>query len=374
MMNIKKYIKNYTFLAVIASIGILFLCSTSNVVAEEGSFALTNVSVQVADVTWIDISPDMVMWHSVNPGAYSTNFTDLETSTTDHRAFVIRNIGSSNITKIWFNATYPSASNTLYSDIYGTGDLALYDTANFVTVSVADKTGNDSAIRDDNDKYFFINKVEYAEAVYNISGSSWNLIEGNAVPYVKFDNPTDYGSAGADTLSVGRIRDAKNEYFWVLVANPTEHNCSNTGGTNYPEFFVGIVPHNQTNVGDIEFESDCDQTTCYQSSNMGSDATNDRALLAVDDGEGRWQNVAIATMANCRGIYAIQWNRDMAGVAGNNNKNYWITDVAATPGEGKVDSTGVSPGEYYTAWVKLALPYGVPTGTLQTGTITVLAS
>ena len=374
MMNMKKYIKNYTFLAVIASIGILFLCSTSNVVAED-DFATSNVSVQVADVTWIDISPDTVLWHSVNPGAYSTNFTDVETSTTDHRAFVIRNIGSSNITKVWFNATYPSASNTLYSDIYSVGNLSKYDTANFVTVSTADRSGNSSSIRDDNDNYFFINKKEYAEAVYNTTGSGdWLLIKGQAVPYLKFDTPANYAGLvhSGSTLSTGRIRDAKNEYFWVLLSNVNTDNCSGSGGAgNYPTLYVGILPHNQTDVGDIKFDVNCIAgDTCYGTS--GSGPRNDMALMQVGDSSGRWKSNTIATMDNCQGIYVIQWNKDLA--LASDNKNYWITATAGTLGQGTLDGNGFLPGEYYTAWVKLALPYGVPTGTLNTGTITVLAS
>ena len=353
--------KNFVLLSVIVIISALLLVNNGYA---ENDFAETNVSVSVAAQTWIDISPDKIRWESVNPGAKSTSFKDLETDVTGIEGFNIRNIGSNNISRIWFNASYASASNKLYEDIYNTNDLTKYDTGNFISLSKPDCTGNPDAKTvcggstiTDND-YFYPNKVEYAEAVINDSNSVTN---GSMIPYLNLTKTKN--------VTTGRIRDGKNEYFWAIYAPAGEGwNCS-IDSTNPPIFVVGKNPHNDTNVGSIDLRSG--SSDVYEKS-LTTTTTDSLRGITMGDSDGRWKSTTVSVSADCKMIKVIQWNKDFA-ISGD-NKNYWITSSATSAGQAYADTGWVLPGEYYTAWTYLQLPYGVPDGTMTAGTLTVLAS
>ena len=109
-MNILKYSGIIATIMVLAAIYTISSVSAAPATADDSEDL--NVSVQVASQTWIDISPDHIRWYNVNPGADSTNFTDMDTtgsSTTNHAGIVVRNIGSTNIKTVWFNASYEAS-------------------------------------------------------------------------------------------------------------------------------------------------------------------------------------------------------------------------------------------------------------------------
>ena len=358
-MNIKKYI----FLTMVLMAGVVAIFSGNNDAVALDS-ETTNVSVEISAQTWIDISPDMVRWESVNPGAKSATFKDMETDIEGIEGFNIRNIGSNNISRIWFNATVPSAANSLYSDIYNTNDLTKYNTGNFISLSRADCTGNPlnkrrcgGASITDGD-YFYPNKVEYAETVINDTN---NIVAGSRVPYLNLSTERN--------VTVGRIRDGQNEYFWAIYAGVgVGFDCS----SSEPSISLGKVPHNDTNVGTIDLRRTTAGSDTIMTGLAGTTyKTSTRRGTTI--GSGRWLNTSITVSANCRNITVVQWNKDEGTTADDNN--YWITTAAtASIGLAYTDTNYILPGEYYTAWVYLQLPYGVPDGIMETGTLTVIAS
>ena len=81
---------------------------------DEGS----TIDITVGSQTLIDLTPASFSWTGLNPGDVGTV----------HQA-QIENIGSTNLTHIWFNVTQPT------SNPYGTGSNGSYDAANFVWIS-----------------------------------------------------------------------------------------------------------------------------------------------------------------------------------------------------------------------------------------------
>lgn len=366
--------KEFKLIGVIALIvALAAIFSISNVSADEDSEDL-NVSVQIASQTWIDIAPDHIRWYNVNPGTDSTNFTDMERSTTDHEGIVVRNIGSTDIYTVWFNASYPD-------DLpYGTGDINEYDTANFVLLSKADLIGNSSADVLSTD-YYYINKVEYAEAERQLIGSAVHVTNGRNIPYLKTDDPTS-----TSNVTIGRLRDGENEYFWAIVED-ADGDCDQTAAEAKPKFYIGLAPHNETHVGDIDLRSGCQGTTCeVNASTMEDSGSNYYTFLSLD--QNRWRGAVVKLATDCQSISVITWNRDMAGDKIQNpadkSANYWLANSSGYSGtlfpqgidlgDDSRSADILAPGEYYTGWIKLRLPWGIPYGTLDEGTITVIAS
>ncbi len=379
-----KYTNTIGMLA--ASIFFIALLATSNVSADSGPAAEDtedlNVSVIVSSQTWVDISPDHIRWQDVNPGADSVNFTETEHGTYDHEGITIRNIGSTDIKTVWFNASYPASLP------YGTGALSNYDTANFVLLSKADIDGNNSAEMSDTD-YYYINKKEYAEAerVYQ-DAETYSVEYGRNIPFLQTFHPTE-----AANVTIGRMRDGANEYYWALQeGDDGDCNSTNDAGTP-PKFAIGLKPHNETTIGDIDLaDSECEATrgTCEYIASL--EGLGDGYYYGfLDNDTNRWAGSVVRLDTDCKGVSFVTWNKDYAldklaiGGLADGSANYWLANTSTTysgtafpQGTNLADDTTspevLAPGEYYTGWLKLRLPWGVPEGTLNEGTITVLVS
>ncbi len=365
-----KGIKITGVIALVVALAAIF--SFSNVNAAQDSEDL-NVSVEIASQTWIDIAPDHIKWYNVNPGTDTTNFTDEERSTTNHEGIVVRNIGSTRIYTVWFNATYPSSLP------YGTGTLSNYDTANFVLLSQADIDGNSSDQTELN-RYYYINKVEYAESERTrIDASTYNILYGRNIPYLQTVHPTTTAN-----VTIGRLRDGPNEYFWAIEEDEGGE-CNATGTDTDPAFYIGLDPHNDTHVGDIDLSSTCETLgTCEDITSWTE--IGDEYVGYLSETVNRWKGAVVILGTDCKSVKLVTWNKDLAGDRIAADANYWLANSSTNyPSAGDfpqgtdlqadtVSSEYLAPGEYYTGWLKLRLPWGIPEGTLNTGTITVIAS
>ncbi len=356
------------------------ILATSNVSADVADDSEDlNVSVEVASQTWIDIAPDHIRWYNVNPGADSTNFTDEERGTTNHEGIVIRNIGSTDIKTVWFNASYPSSLP------YGTGTLGNYDTANFVLLSQADIDGNNSD-QTDLVRYYYINKKEYPEAERSyIDADTYDIVAGRNIPYLQTMHPE---TSSDKNVTIGRLRDGENEYFWALLENDNS-DCNRTAGSSeHPTFRIGLAPHNETYVGDIDLTAGCEAGLTCEEITTWNGQGDDYYYGVLDLDSNRWKGAVVKLDIDCQGITFVTWNKDLAMDTitnpADNSANYWLANATSYSGSNfpqGVDlgddsrSTEVlAPGEYYTGWLKLRLPWGIPAGYLDTGTITVLVS
>ncbi|HEX54944.1 MAG: hypothetical protein DRO95_02045 [Candidatus Altiarchaeales archaeon] len=279
--------------------------------------------VTVAEVTMVDIQPDQLGWQNVPPGS-ETNKSQLAYPPGAPDAIQIENIGSTNITEIWFNTSYPSSLP------FGMGDISLYDAGNFVVLR-----RNESGA-----EYFFVNRVEYNES-----------------EVIYLNVPSGYAH--------GRFRSANSEYFWAIDVSD--------GWCNDSDFRIGKNPHNQTELGTVDLTT-CDAGAPGQILGLGGNECRQGTLDPTPDNQWGWadiyigpntdyENYTVAVYANCSQYVRVMfyhWNMDAPGVAdGANHPEYFST-------------TPLYPGGRIIANIHLRVPYGTMAGNI-TGAMTVHA-
>lgn len=287
-----------------------------------------NVSVQVAALTLIDVTPNRFVFNNsaLNPGSTGTS-TDLYNQNRDTPGSMqIENIGSTNITHIWFNTTYES------SNPFGQGDSDLYDSGNYVTIA-----------REASSSYYFVNRVEYnhtRELVYLNRPAGWS--------------------------SYGRIRNTTYEYFWVVEDKAVAANCNTTNiriGRNY---------HSQSVEGSTNFDTgegaadgtDFDEFTLNDAGWIGANV----GYTEIDTGP--LDGYAIAVWECGEKVMLYKYNMDAPGASADYAANsgtyasyFWVN---TTDGN-------LHPGNSTVAKLQVRVPYGVQMGYSREGTITVLA-
>jgi len=309
----------------------LFLLS-SFASAQNQSNDTIQLWVTVAKKTMVDIQPDLLAWHDVFPG-YETNASDLVGWSSKKPAIQIDNIGSTNISKIWFNTSYPPDSP------FGTGLASEYDTGNFAVIK-RNATGGD------NDTYFFVNRVEYNES---------ELI------YLILPSPKS-------EWAHGRFRSANKEWFWAI--NVTGDNCSDQ------IFKITKDPHNQSQLGDYDLTG-CNVALSGPAARAGGTCREDALTPTAQPpytGNDMWgyknlhigtdtnyDNYTVAVHWNCsKQVTAMfyKWNKDAPGAQEDGNYSKYFSEET------------LKPGQHIIGHVKLRIPYGTAAGNI-TGALTV---
>lgn len=279
------------------------------------------IYVNVTELTMVDINPANLTWINIPPGTESNSSY---TASGNKEAIQIENIGSTNITNIWFNVSQPSVMP------FGSGDINNYDPGNFIVIR-RNTTGA---------KFYFVDRKEFNE-----SELIYLTLPGGEVVH-------------------GRLRSANHEYFWVM--NVTDGTCNDT------EFWIGNSPHNQTDTGTVDFTQACGSLTgtvtedC-RTGNFVPSSDNQWGILNLTVGSSAsGENYTVITPMNCTGnnvtIRFWHWNMDAPGSSGSSNafQEYFRT-------------TPLVPGEHIIVNVKIRVPYGTIAGTLPTGYLTVIA-
>ena len=265
-----------------------------------------SVTVTIGAVTIVDVTPQTMDFGIAYPGSIDYNYTDGGVTLTQIQ---IENLGSTNITRVWFNVTQPATNP------FGTGDPTAYDPANFLTLKRTTDT-----------TYYFIDRKEW--------NSTYQII------YLKL--PSNW-------KTYGKIRDANHEYFWTINGSLTA--CNETGNT----LVIGLTPHNETQTGTIDLDTGNVWIGTINAGNVGDD------WGIVDAANVGGAQYCIAVYKDCSLLRVYKWNPD--------------APEAATCTTDSDFNTGIMyPGDSIIADVALHVPYGVPQGTLSTGTLTVLAS
>lgn len=279
-----------------------------------------DVVVNINNKTIVDVTPQGMNWGAHDPGTVVTQYTDTAEGLTLSQ-IEIENLGSTDITHIWFNVTQPSTNP------FGTGDVNNYDPANWLML----KKTSDS-------NYWFVDRVEY----------------NSSTQYIYLNTPTN-------TVAIGKIRDANREYFWVLnLSDTTNVYCNGTTGIT-ATLVVGKNAHNETDTGTIDLVNG--QYT------VGTIASTSDPNWGIIDGLAIGEDgtqYCVATYYDCTKIRLYRWNADAPGAAG----------CTAFGADGLTinGATTLYPGGAIVADVQLHIPYGVPDGTLPTGKLYVIAS
>lgn len=336
-------------LATTATLGLLLVLISVSATAQTTNDLDVNVSV--ADKTIIDIQPSRFAWGYGGQGIEPGNIAGPNEELNGYGRIQIENLGSVNISQVWFNTTAPSERP------FGTADRSLYDSANFVQLS--SNASGASDLRDDNS---FVGRTEYG----------LDQPTGQEIIYLETNNDWDYG----------RFRNGSYEYFWTV---------DDTGGSlDGATFRVGINHHNSTQTGSTNLDNTCtggDETgsancngyTLSTATPSGTTYAFTEVEIGAEDTSTPGPNggvvyCAIMEESQITGtdnpeVDFIKWNKGHPGVqaAGSNCGN--VTQYLIGGG-----SDELAPGDWTTMNIRANVPYGVVSGNVPTGQLTVLAT
>ncbi|RLJ06767.1 MAG: hypothetical protein DRP16_04705 [Candidatus Aenigmatarchaeota archaeon] len=272
-MHINKFLVTGVFSAVLA---LVLLSGIMNTGYAQQSSDIINVSVTVRQKTIIDITPTSLTWTDVDPGSEA----GASNETNGWGSIQIENLGSTNISYVWFNNSYPA------SRPFGTGANGSYDAGNFVVIK-RNWTGT---------VYYFPNRFEY--------NASKTII------YVTVPSGWWYG----------RFRNASWEYFWAVNASKYP-SCNQTG----TEFRIGIYAHNKTSQG----STDLTDPTQYREYSLTNDGSWGYAAVNVSPDNTSY---CVAVANTCDRAMFYHWNMDAPGAGSCANAEYF-SDSTLTPGD-----------------------------------------
>jgi len=271
------------------------------------------ITVNVSSKIMVDITPATFSWGAVDPGSVAGSTKEAN----GYSAIQIENIGSTNITHVWFNATYPT------SRPFGTGNPRAQNAGNFVVLSR----------RATNTSYWGINQLEYNEtnALYYIKDVAGAMPPNNAA------------------YRYGRFHNASGEYFWMIDAVT---NCHTTGTLIY----IGKVAHTKTVTGSTNFNVGANYDS-FALTNLG-----DNSFGYADINAGPLKGLCVAVSSNCSRVFFSKWNADKPFHKCANAIYAWTTT------DGKL-----VPGNSFAMGIKANIPYGVVAGS-STGRITAIVN
>jgi hypothetical protein len=316
-MKIKDSIK----VALVLSILYIFLGNLVSAQSGVNDSETAFVTVTISSKTMIDITPANFAW-TVDPGEACgralTNGACNETSG-NFIAMQIENIGSWNISKIWFNSSHPTQSP------FGTGHTTYTDSGNYVVLSA-----NESSY-----DFYFVARAEYnvtRELVYITDP------DGNMPPNIS-------------KYTYGRLHNGSMEYFWFIDAVYPTCNASTY-------IRIGKTAHSKTSTGSVDFSNGANYDEITPLTKRGVYALGD-----INTGPLDGYSVAITnSTAGCKVIFS-HWNKDYPFDTMNE-----ATYAYNNPSDPLV------PGDSIAMNIGVIVPYGIHVGQSNQGRLTVFAT
>ncbi len=293
-----------------------------------------SIDVTVSSKTMVDISPNRLSY-TVDPGATcGRNISDNCNETiSNFYAVQIENIGSHNISYVWFNATYPGTRP------FGSGTNNTADAGNFVMLSSDENT----------EDFKFVNRVEYNEtkALVYVTDPAGNM-------------PPDSGS-----YMYGRFRNNTNEYFWMVEPDAVSGECNNSGATLY----VGDAAHTKAFTGSVDFQACAAGLTSGPAANPDEHDCRTGALAVNDEWGYADVNVSgdhycVAVNRTCGMVVFSKWNRDYPFNLCSYSKYSWNATADGY----------LVPGNSFAKMIGISVPYGIYEGHVKNGLLTVIVS
>lgn len=274
------------------------------------------ISVNISEKSMVDINPSNLSYGPVEPGAVGDSDDE---NIGNYSGLWIENIGSTNITRIWFNATYPSQRP------FGSGNPLAYDAANFIVIS-NESTGT----------FYFPNRVEYPR-------TDEDTLYTNP--------PTGFDFSNGDIF--GRFRNASYEYFWAVRVG-SSGNCSD--GT----FYYSGTAHTLAETGDVNLNDGNPPPRVLVDTGVGWSVTN--VTFPYVGGT----EYCVSIPEDCSKVVFHRWNIDVPGAGSSicRNSGYFMNST----------TNPLFPGNVSKGEVKVYVPYGVPVGPVQSGLLTVFVS
>lgn len=347
----KKTASRFTALTLLLFLTVMLTFSAT---AQETENNL-DVNVNISEKTIVDIQPKTFSWGAGGSQVQPGDIAGPDKEANGYGRIQIENLGSVNITQLWFNTTFPSERP------FGTGNADLYDSANFIALD-----SNDSDVTDHNQ---FVNRKEYG--LDQSAGADTQDI-------IYLDTPSNW--------DYGRFRDSSNEYFWAV---------DDTGGGDLDgaTFRIGVDHHNESQTGSTNLDEQCQggdevgsNTECngYSLTANGDWAYTDVEVGALDstensiDGDGKYYCAVMnSTQVTKNGadesdrpaVYFLKWNK---GFPSANQGDCSFATNYTIGSDGQFES--LTPGQWITRNIRARVPYGVVSAELPTGSLYVLAN
>jgi hypothetical protein len=254
------------FLLGVIFLGLLFAGGSVSAQSGVNDTESATVTVTISAKTMIDLVPTDLAW-TVDPGAACGRYVSggaCNETLGNFSAVQIENIGSWNITQIWFNNTYPSSSP------FGTGSPTAGNAGNYVVLANRSETN-----------FYFVSRVEF-----NVT---------NQLVYIT--DPDGNMPPNVSKFTYGRFHNGSNEYFW-FIDKPSTGKCNESTYIR-----IGNVSHTDSQTGTVNFQSGAyGEFTLTPSTTY---ATGD-----INDGPLDGYSVAVSnTTAGCR-VWFSHWNKD----------------------------------------------------------------
>ncbi len=265
------------------------------------------ITLTIAAKTMIDITPQTLNYTTQDPGTAVVNYTY---NSQNLSQIQIENIGSTNLTNVWFNVSQPTERP------FGTGDPTKYDAGNFLAIK-------NSSMSD----YLFIDRLEY----------------NHSTDIVYLTLPANYQRQG-------RLRIGPNEFFWATASSQSENACNGSAGSG-DILHIATTAHTQDSTGDIDLSDGGQNILESGDSNWG--------LVQAFDIDG--VDYCAAVSADCSKVRFYRWNADAPGA-----------DTCTL--DERYSSSTLTPGDSFAVDLRLYVPYGTAQGEVTNGTLTVLAT
>lgn len=339
--------------AVVLAILTLFASSAAAQTADTQNSLDVNISI--AQQTIIDIQPSRFAWGYAGSNVFPGSVAGPSEEINGYGRIQIENLGSVNITQVWFNNTQPGQRP------FGTGNANLYDSANFLAL---DRNSTST------DKNQFIGRKEYG----------LDQPSGDDIIYLSTPSGWDYG----------RFRNASYEYFWTVEDTADSNDIQGN------VFRIGVNHHNETQTGSTALDTACsggDETgsntecngyllTNYTDSNGNEWAVTEVEVGVLDsttmsnDGGQEYcvaMNASQLLTSNPPEVEFLKWNKGHPAVQATGGGSGCGYATNYTIG-GSSPAGDLVPGEWITMNLRAKIPYGVVSGDLPTGNLIVLAN
>lgn len=292
----------------------------------------STVTVQIAEKTAIDISPSTLNYDGVKPGSVQVN-----TSGEQFDSVEIENIGSTNISHVWFNASVPD------SNPFGTGVADNYDAGNFIQIKPTGDLAEKSY-----SAFTFVNRKEFATS-----------------------NIPEYIFREDNTWEIGRFRVADQEYFWAAKQQSSDGTTCATGSNT---FRVGNLAHNKTATGSNDFRTSAGEFSTYSlSDGTDGNASDVVAASSVNISSADYRVEVVCQPGNGEEVAVTRsrYNPELAedevsSIVGNGGQFVLNQSVSS--------SSALQPGEHFNVDTRVSVPQGVAQGEVNNGFLRVLVN
>jgi hypothetical protein len=278
----------------------------------DGNESSIPVNVSILAVTEITINPTYLIWTDIPPGTEG-GVVGID----------VINIGSTNVTGFY---SYVDTLTDETANPIGSSDPQSYTASGVLTLSTNDTISGTTG------DHYFAGRLEWNHT---------DRIELISLP--------------AFAVSWGWFRNASREYVWTMV-NGSDGTCNASDSE--------VRVNNWDDVGNSTTRDLATLPANYDADNTLDSQVEDWGIFSFSGANSPWNNYCVAAYYDCTKLYVYKYDRRNTGntnFVGCDNIDFLNTTMWRGPGQIQKMNLDV--------WI----PYGVPAGNFQQGTLTIYA-